>query len=114
MVDVTVDYAVADNCNSASCVLTVSSHERPRERDDDGGRGEDNDRDRKSGKEGENEDHDNARPDWVVIDAHHVRLRAEESDGGRRRIFTITLTCTDAAGNKTVRTATLPPVHDRN
>ena len=49
----------------------------------------------------------NTSTDWQVVDAHHVQLRAERSGNGDGRIYTITLTCTDAAGNKTVRTATV-------
>jgi hypothetical protein len=45
--------------------------------------------------------------DWEVIDAHHVRLRAERSGKGTGRTYTITVTCTDAAGNAVVRTATV-------
>jgi hypothetical protein len=45
--------------------------------------------------------------DWEIVDAHHVRVRAERSGNGDGRVYTVTLTCTDAAGNKTVRTGTL-------
>jgi hypothetical protein len=47
------------------------------------------------------------------VDAHHVLLRAEGSEHGRGRIYTITLTCTDPAGNRTVRMATVSVPHDR-
>jgi hypothetical protein len=29
----------------------------------------------------------------VVVDAHHLRLRAERLESGRRRVYTITITC---------------------
>jgi hypothetical protein len=46
-------------------------------------------------------------PDWIVIDAHHVRLRAERSGKGNGRIYTITITCTDANGNSTSQNVTV-------
>ena len=43
-------------------------------------------------------------PDWQIVDEHHVLLRAERSGTGTGRIYTIRVTCTDSAGNATVRT----------
>jgi hypothetical protein len=37
-------------------------------------------------------------PDWRVIDAHRVLLRAERSVRGDGRVYTITITATDEAG----------------
>ena len=86
MVNVTVDYSQADNCpGNVSCILSVSS----------------------------NEASNNKEPDWVVVDAHHVLLRAERAGGGVGRLYTITVTCTDAAGNVTVKTATVLVPHDQ-
>jgi len=51
--------------------------------------------------------------DWQIVDAHHVRLRAERSGNSNGRIYTLTLTCTDTAGNRTVRTATVVVPHNR-
>jgi hypothetical protein len=42
-------------------------------------------------------------PDWIVLDDHHVELRAERSRHGTDRIYTITVHCKDAAGNSTER-----------
>ena len=39
---------------------------------------------------------DGTTPDWIVVDAHHVQLRAERSDA--TRVYTITVTATDSAG----------------
>jgi hypothetical protein len=60
-----------------------------------------------------NEASNNKEPDWVVVDVHHVLLRAERAGNGVGRLYTITLTCTDAAGNVTVKTATVLVPHDQ-
>jgi hypothetical protein len=88
MVNVTNNYTATDNCPGLSCVLTVSSNEPIN------GLG----------------DGDTA-PDWQVIDAHHLLLRAERSGRGNGRLYTITTTCTDASGNVTTKTSTVfvPP-----
>ncbi len=39
---------------------------------------------------------DGTAPDWIVVDAHHVQLRAERSEA--TRVYTITVTATDSAG----------------
>jgi len=86
MVPVTLDFAQSDNCpGTVSCVLTVSS----------------------------NEASNNKEPDWVVVDTHHVLLRAERAGNGSGRTYTLTLTCTDAAANVTVKTATVVVAHDQ-
>jgi len=83
MEPVTVNYTATDNC-SVDCVLTVTSNE-PIEGLGDG----------------------DSSPDWEVVDAHHVRLRAERAGGGTGRTYTITVTCKDPAGNTVVRTTTV-------
>lgn len=75
MVDVSVTYTSTDLSNTA-CALTVSSNEPIN------GLG----------------DGDTA-PDWEIVDAHHVRLRAERGNKGNGRVYTIMLRCTDGFGN---------------
>src|SRR5262249_33551742 len=90
MVDVTVNFGASDNCGASSCVLTVSSNEPANGRGDG-----------------------NTSPDWLVIDAHHVQLRAERSGNGNGRIYALKLTCIDGAGNATVRTANVMVPHNQ-
>ena len=76
MVDIFVGYTVADDSGEAACALGVVSDE-PVDGDGDG----------------------DTAPDWEVLDANHVRLRAERAGTGDGRVYTVTATCTDAAGN---------------
>jgi len=95
LVDIGVAFDAADNCGAATCVLTVSDNQARTDRDGDYSRSGDSD-------DG---------PDVIVVDAHHVRVRSERR-GGIDRVYTLTLTCTDAAGNRTVRTGTVTVPHD--
>ncbi len=45
--------------------------------------------------------------DWEIIDEHLVRLRSLRLPGDKPRIYTITVTATDDAGNKTRRTTSI-------
>ena len=66
---------------------------------------------RTDGDDDDDSDHSDHEPDVIVVDAHHVRLRSERR-GGLDRVYTLTLTCTDTAGNRTIRTATVTVPHD--
>jgi endo-1,4-beta-xylanase len=77
MVPVKLSYNVNDNCDACLVpTITISSNE-PVNGTDDG----------------------DTSPDWQVIDARHILLRAERSGNGTGRIYTITLTVTDSAGS---------------
>jgi hypothetical protein len=80
-VDVTIDYTETSPC-AATCSLSVTSNEPPV---------------------------DDKTPEFIVVDAHHVQLRAERLGTGDGRIYTITITCTNAAGTTTKSvTVTVP------
>jgi hypothetical protein len=91
-VDVTVNYNVTDNCPlpANSCTLTVTSNE-PVNGTGDG----------------------NTSPDWIILDAHHVQLRAERAGTGNGRIYTIGITCIDSGGNSSHQTVTVSVPHDQ-
>jgi len=92
MVDVTVSYDVTDNCPLPpnSCTLSVTSNE-PVNGKGDG----------------------DTFPDWIVVDDHHVLLRAERAGNGDGRIYTITITCTDSGGNSSEDQVEVTVPHDR-
>ncbi len=82
MVDVKLSYNIYDDCDEGLApVITITSNQ-PVNGHGDG----------------------NTAPDWEVIDAHHIRLRAERSSHSREdRKYTIKLTVTDSAGLRTSR-----------
>jgi uncharacterized lipoprotein YddW (UPF0748 family) len=90
MRDITVLYTLNDNCGTATSTLSVSSNE-PGNGKGDG----------------------NKEPDYKVIDAHHVQLRAERLGNGDGRIYTITITATDAAGNVSKQDVVVTVPHDQ-
>jgi hypothetical protein len=80
MQDVRVAYIATDTCGAVSSTLAVRSNE-PLNGTGDG----------------------DTAPDWQVVDAHTVRLRAERAGGGNGRVYTITITARDSAGNTSTR-----------
>ncbi len=81
MVNVTVSFTVANNCDPATTAsLSVSSNE-PINGTGDG----------------------DTAPDWIVLDNHHIQLRAERAGTGNGRVYTITITVTDSKGNTTTQ-----------
>jgi hypothetical protein len=90
MRDVTIYYSVTDNCDgTATTTLSVGSNEAIN------GTG-DGDTD----------------PDWEILDNHHVKLRSERSAQGDGRIYTITITATDANGNVSTSAVTVRVAHN--
>jgi uncharacterized delta-60 repeat protein len=88
MIDLEIDYLLMDNCG-ATASLSVTSNEPQ------SGTG--------SGDQP---------VDWEILDAHHLRLRAERSGKGTGRIYTITITAVDAAGNTTTKQVLVTVPHD--
>lgn len=84
MIDVIVLYGVSDASGTAACAVSVASSEAVNVPGDG-----------------------NTAVDWEIVSAHHVRLRAERAGNGNGRVYTVTLTCADAAGNAATRTASV-------
>lgn len=74
MRDVTVRYIASDNSPESSCAVSVASND--------------------SSANGS---------DYEVVGAHSIRLKALRLPNGMARTYTVTVTCTDAAGNTTKR-----------
>jgi len=93
MVSVSVAVSVADNCDSAvgqSCHITSIASNEPVEGTGDGDRS----------------------PDWEITGALTANLRAERAGNGPGRTYTITVECTDAAGNTASRASTVKVPHN--
>ena len=90
--NVTVNYNVIDNCPlpANSCTLSVTSNE-PINGTGDG----------------------NTSPDWIILDAHHVQLRAERAGKGNGRVYAIGITCTDSGGNSSHQHLEVSVPHDQ-
>lgn len=87
---VAVRYTATDNCSAVTSSLRVTSDE-PVNGIGDG----------------------NTAPDWEVVNANTVRLRAERSGTGDGRVYTITITAVDASGNETTATVLVTVAHDQ-
>jgi uncharacterized repeat protein (TIGR01451 family) len=90
MRDVTINYSATDSCGGVNCQITDITSNEPVNGTGDG----------------------DTAPDWEFVDEHHVRLRAESAGGSTGRIYTITVTCTDAAGNVTTKTVEVHVGHN--
>ena len=92
MVPVTISVSVSDDCdmNPSSQIISVSTNEP------ENGLG----------------DGDTA-PDWEITGDLTVNLRAEHSGNGSGRVYTITVGCTDNAGNSSDRQVTVIVPHDK-
>jgi hypothetical protein len=90
MRNVTINYTSSDNCGVASCsIISITSNE-PINGTGDG----------------------DTDPDWEIVDANHVRLRAERASNGGGRTYTITVKCVDANGNMSTATTTVVVAHN--
>ena len=91
MVPVTLSVNVSDNCDAApQCqIISVTSSEPV------------------------TAPNDTTSPDWQITGPLSVQLRAERLDLGPGRIYTITVQCTDAAGNTSTKNAMVTVPHDQ-
>jgi hypothetical protein len=82
---IAVSVAVTDNCSSSvTCeIVSVTSNEP-----ETGGS-------------------DTTSPDWIMTGPLSVELRAERSNSGVGRVYTITVRCTDEVGNSSTKVATV-------
>ena len=85
MVDITVNYTTLGGCGSVNCSITSITSNEPLNGNGDG----------------------NTPVDWQIVDAHHVRLRAERSGNGSGRVYMITITCSDGGGHTATSTVTV-------
>jgi hypothetical protein len=84
MINVTINYCVTDKCSKPECrISTVTSNEPISSKD------------------------------YTIIDAHHVKLRADRLGKGNGRIYKITINCTDASGNSSNQAVTVTVAHDQ-
>jgi hypothetical protein len=82
MVPVTVAYTISGGCGTGACSITSVTSNEPVDGLGDG----------------------DTSPDWQIVDAHHVSLRAERSGTGTGRVYKITITCTDGGGHTSTKT----------
>ena len=77
LVNVQLKYQATDNCSPFNTILSVTSNEAQT-----------------------NTVRGDVPNDWILIDAHHIQLRAERAGKGRGRIYTVRILVTDASGNR--------------
>jgi parallel beta-helix repeat protein len=90
---VTVSVSAADACDTAPpvCQLTAVTSNEPVNGTGDG----------------------DTAPDWLIAGGLTANLRAERSGNGTGRVYTLTVDCTDAAGNGATGTATVTVPHSQ-
>jgi hypothetical protein len=108
-----ISYDTADNCGPVTTSLRVTFVDKHGGDDDDDdhghGHGKDKGKNENQGKAKDDDDrgrHDRG-PDFVIVDKHHVWLKA-----GGGRVYTITVTAVDGAGNTSTAKVTVKPPHD--
>jgi photosystem II stability/assembly factor-like uncharacterized protein len=79
MVDVSINYSATDDCGTPACTLSVTSSDPA----------------------------DGLPADYAIVDANHVRLRAQLGARGAARTYTVTITCTGGDGLATTASRTI-------
>lgn len=90
MVPVNVSVNATDNCDSTCRTISVTSNEPVK------GKG-----------------YGNKAPDWKIVNASKVKLRAERSGKGNGQVYTITVECSDSSGNSSTEITTVAVPHDK-
>jgi len=85
MVPVTVTAVATDVCSATVCRVTSISSNEPENGNGDG----------------------NTAPDWTIDGPLAVSLRAERSGGAGGRVYTLTIQCSDVAGNSATAPVTV-------
>lgn len=92
LVPVTVTTVATDNCTSApACAISSISSNEPVNGKGDG----------------------NTAPDYFITGANTALLRAERAGPGSGRVYTVGVTCADAAGNRSTSYTTVTVPHDQ-
>ncbi|MFL5738653.1 MAG: reprolysin-like metallopeptidase [Flavisolibacter sp.] len=91
MINVVINYTAKDNCSAVTSSLSVVSNE-PINGTGDG----------------------DTAPDWIVVDNHHLQLRAERAGNRDGRVYTITITATDDCGNTSKADVSVVVNHDNS
>ena len=90
MTPVSINVKLADNCTTPTWTVTSISSNEPVNGTGDG----------------------DSEPDWTIA-GHNVTLRAERAGTGSGRIYTVTVTAKDAAGNASTGTTRVSVPHNR-
>ncbi len=86
MAEVTVSAVAADACDGApTCAIVAVTSDEPIDGTGDG----------------------DTAPDWQIVDGSTVLLRAERAGGGDGRVYAVSVSCADAAGNAAVGEVTV-------
>jgi HYR domain/Subtilase family len=116
LIDFTVDYTATDLCGPAATSLSVTfTNPESRGGLDDHDWNHWDGEEKRGGPSAADDDDDDGddTPDFVIVDNHHVRLRVDNS-GPEGRIYTITVTAVDAAGNRSSSSITVRPTNENH
>jgi hypothetical protein len=92
-VPVTLSLSISDNCDSNPvCEISSASSNEPENGLGDG----------------------DTAPDWEITGDLTANLRAERSGSGNGRVYTLTVTCSDASGNSSNKWVTVKVPHDKS
>ncbi|MBK7998084.1 MAG: esterase-like activity of phytase family protein [Verrucomicrobia bacterium] len=113
MVPITVTVTGTDNCSSTltSEIISITSNEQSSRRKKGWGDKDDDKDDYKKGRRNDKKDEVD-QVDWEVTGSLAANLRAQRLGIGFGRFYTITVRCTDEAGNSSIGVTTVYVPHD--